>query len=158
MIRIQLLVRTMKPVGQLHSGDKDSIDYDMSDFLHNDHPTMHSTYYAAAASPPPTDMPQAAGGKGKEPLTPHQSPHPNAPTDTDMTSAKTRQVTKADDMTIVTLDSSMPSTPDTQMLTTEAPARRRRGTRKSGHQRQFTKTNGAWRTPKSYDARAPDHK
>jgi len=132
--------------------DKDSIDYDMSDFLHNDHPTMHSTYYAAAASPPPTDMPQAAGGKGKEPLTSHQSPHPNAPTDTDMTSAKTRQVTKADDMTIVTLDSSMPSTPDTQMLTTEAPALRRRGPKtkpKSGHHRQSAKNNGA---------RAPSHK
>ena len=65
----------------------------MPDFLDNDHTTMHSTYYAAAASPPlpTTDMPQAAGSKDKEPLT----PHPNAPTDTDMTSAKTRQVTKA---------------------------------------------------------------
>jgi len=30
-------------------------------------------------------------------------------------------------MTIDTFDSSMPSTPDTQMLTTEAPAIRRRG-------------------------------
>jgi len=52
----------------------------MPDFLDNDHTTMYSTYYAAATSPPlpTTDMPQAAGGKGKEPLT----PHPNAPTDT----------------------------------------------------------------------------
>ena len=71
--------------------DKDSIDYDMSDFLHNDHPTMHSTYYAAEASPPlpTTDMPQAAGGKGKEPLT----PHPNASTDTTYRSTRMHQVT-----------------------------------------------------------------
>jgi len=93
-------------------------------------------------------MPQAAGGKDKESLT----PHPNAPTDTGVTSTKTRQVTKADDMAIDTCDSSMPSTPDTQMLTTEAPAIRRRGPKtkpKSGDHRKSAKNNGA---------RAPSHK
>ena len=71
--------------------DKDPIGYDMPDFLDNDHTTMYSTYYAAATSPPlpTTDMPQAAGGKGKEPLT----PHPNASTDTTYRSTRMHQVT-----------------------------------------------------------------
>jgi hypothetical protein len=95
---------------------------------------------------------EAAGGKGKEPLTPLH----NEPTNTGMTITKTSQVTTADNMTIDILDSSTSPTPVTPMLTTEAPARRR-GPRKSGHQRQFAKTHGAWRTPKPSDARAPDH-
>ena len=91
--------------------------------------------------PTRTEMPQLTTGKGKEAMEP--------PTDK---GPKTRQVTKADDMTIDTFDSSMPSTPDTKMLTTEAPAIRRRGPKKnpkSGHHRQSAKNNGA---------RAPSHK
>jgi len=95
---------------------------------------------------------EATGGKGKEPLT----PLPNEPTYTGMTIPKTSQVTTADNMTIDILDSSMLPTHLTPMLTTEAPARRR-GPRKSGHQRQFAKTHGAWRNPKPSGARAPDH-
>ena len=94
---------------------------------------------------------EATGSKGKEPLT----PLPNEPTNTGMTITKTSQVTTADDMTIDILDSSTPPTPIIPMPTTEAPTRRR-APRKSGHQRQFAKTHGAWRTPKPSDARAPD--
>ena len=94
---------------------------------------------------------EAAGSKGKAPLT----PLPNEPPNTGMTITKTSQVTTADDMTIDILDSSTPPTPIIPMPTTEAPTRRR-APRKSGHQRQFAKTHGAWRTPKPPDARAPD--
>jgi len=93
------------------------------------------------------EMPRLATGKGKEAMEP--------PTDK---GPKTRQVTKADDMTIDTFDRPMPSTPDITMLTTEAPTIRRRGPRtnpKSGHHCQSAINKGA--RPPSKDQR-PSHK
>jgi len=55
---------------QLLRREKDLIDYDMTDSIDTDLMTFPKTNYAPVVCPPlpTTDMSQAAGGRGKEPL------------------------------------------------------------------------------------------